>query len=108
MAGMEYSPASELCTVLVNPVDALAMLTRALETLPPDVSKILPESVAVIACPLAIGRETQKRASKHTTQTATFTQGLIRFISLTPKDLRKAYGMSWSISERASGTRRNL
>jgi hypothetical protein len=84
------------------------MVTFALETLPPDVSKILPDSVAVMACPFAIGTETQIRANKHTTQTARHTRGLIRFISLTPKDLRKLYRMSWSIAERASGTRHNL
>jgi hypothetical protein len=46
---MVYSPASELCTVLANPVAALAIVTLAFETLPPEVSRIRPDSVAVMA-----------------------------------------------------------
>ena len=64
----------------------LVMVTLALETLPPDVSKILPDNVAVIACPFAAGTEVQISASKNARETARHTQdGLIRFIALTPK-----------------------
>src|SRR5260370_33595657 len=83
---MKYSPFYEVCAALANPVAALAMVTFALEMLPPDVSKILPDSVAVMACPFAIGAETPINANKHATQTAGHTKdGLIRFITLTPK-----------------------
>src|SRR5258708_24215762 len=86
---MKCSPFSEVCVALANPVAALARVTFALETLPPDVSKILPDSVAVMACPLAIGAETPINANKHARQTARHTKdGLIRFITLTPKDVR--------------------
>jgi hypothetical protein len=84
------------------------MVTLALETLPPDVSKILPDNVAVIACPFAAGTEVQISASKNARETARHTQdGLIRFIALTPKTCGNSR-MPWSISERASGRRQNL
>src|SRR5713101_2712845 len=83
-AGMKYSPFSEVCAALANPVAALAMVTFALEMLPPDVSKILPDSVAVMACPFAIGTETQISASKHARQAARHTDSLTGLMTLTP------------------------
>ncbi len=107
-AGMKYSPFSEVCAALVNPVAALAMVTFALETLPPDVSKILPDSVAVMACPFVIGAETPISANKHARQTARHTKdGFTCLMTLTPKNVRNSR-MPWSISERASGRRCNL
>src|SRR6266404_2382784 len=95
-AGMKYSPFSEVCAALANPVAALAMVTFALETLPPDVSKILPASVAVMACPFAIGAETPINANKHARQTARHTKdGLIRFITLTPNVRKQQNGVEY-------------
>jgi hypothetical protein len=79
-----------------------------LETLPPDVSKILPDSVAVMACPFAIGAETQISANKQAKQTARHTKDCLTcLMTLTPEDVRNSR-MPWSISERASSQRYNL
>src|SRR6266849_6999636 len=85
-AGIAYSPLSELCTVRVKPVEALNIVTLALYTLPPEVSTILPDSVAVMAWLRAAGA-TQMSANKHTKEMATDTQNdWIRFFTLTPEN----------------------
>src|SRR6266478_3230456 len=85
-AGIAYSPLSELCTVRAKPVEALNIVTLALETLPPEVSTILPDRVAVMAWLRAAGA-TQMSANKHAKEIATDTQnGWIRFFTLTPRE----------------------
>src|SRR5258707_13619383 len=79
---MVYSPLSELCAVLTNPVAELVIVTIALPTLPPEVSRILPKSVALMACPFVAGAEMQIRTSRHTARHAK--DGVIRFITITP------------------------
>src|SRR4029077_9471047 len=85
-AGMVYSPLSELCAVLTNPVAALVMVTFALETLPPELSRILPDSVAVIACAFETGAENVSTANRHARETARHTKDVSkRFMNITPK-----------------------
>src|ERR1700730_115707 len=85
-AGMVYSPASELCTVLENPVAALVTVTFAFETLPPEVSSTRPDNVAVMAWPFASGAAMQINVNEKARKAARETHdGLTRFMKLTPK-----------------------
>src|SRR5882724_5877580 len=95
-AGIVYSPLSELCAVLTNPVAELVIVTVALPTLPPEVSRILPKSVALMACPFVAGAEIQIRTSRHTARHAK--DGVIRFITITPGQ-QNPNRMCWSIAE---------
>src|SRR5712691_4192449 len=81
-AGTEYSPESELCTVLEKPVAALATVTLALDTLPPEVSTNRPESVAVMACPREPGQNPRISAKKKLTSTQT---DFVRFATPHPR-----------------------
>jgi hypothetical protein len=59
--------------------------------LAPDVSKILPDSVAVIACPFATGAEMQMIARKHKRENTRHSHdGLVRFMTLTPKATKQS------------------
>src|SRR5229473_564010 len=81
-AGTEYSPESELCTVLEKPVAALATVTLTLDTLPPEVSTTRPDSVAVMACPRTAGQNPRISARKKLTNAQT---DFVRFITPHPR-----------------------
>src|SRR5262249_6480044 len=83
-AGIEYSPPSELCTLRVNPVDVLVMVTLALATLPPEVSRTRPERVALIAWACAEAANAECNGMKQARQTERHT-AVDLILTLTPK-----------------------
>src|SRR5712692_6271793 len=81
-AGTEYSPESELCTVLEKPVAGLATVTLTLDTLQPEVSTTRPDSVAVMACPRTAGQNPRITAKRKPTSTQT---DFVRFATPHPR-----------------------
>src|SRR5579859_514862 len=87
MAGMEYSPLSDVCTEREKPVAAFRIATPALGMLPPEASVILPERVAVTAWPDASAAQKEMRASRQANEQKSRTaMRLIRFMTRPPRE----------------------